>query len=79
MLKDRRWGDKIHVWKDLHGHDDVKEEMWFRRISRTGFNPRLSSFPFNLELISAKLDIRKQFFFPWNALHCKIGRHIELF
>ena len=73
-LEDRRKrGDTIQVWKVLHGHDDVKEETWFRRISRTGINTRLSSSPFNLELTPAKLDIRKQFFSvrvisPWNAL-----------
>ena len=64
----------IQVWKILHGHDNVKEDTWFTRKKRVAtVNTRLASSPFNIELKSARLDIKINSFSVrvvngWNAL-----------
>ena len=33
MLEKRRIrGDILQTWKILHGHDDIKEALWFKRL-----------------------------------------------
>ena len=63
-LQERRVrGDMIQVWKILHGHDKVKEEHWFKRKHNTAaVNTRLSSSPYNLEIKTARLELRRHSF-----------------
>ena len=74
-LEERRTrGDLIQTWKILHGHDDVKESIWFNRLAANASREtRASSAPYTLAQNVANTDLRRNMFSYrvvrlWNAL-----------